>query len=198
MQITNSTSLFNTTSKDTLLSKDKDEILNNSFESLIEEKNEDKQKNIKIKNDEKEEREALVKDLLSLLKTGFTESELERIKELLEKLETLKKRKSSDGNLTLSQIESTLKDLKTTLIEAQEKATGRSVRNIDEDSNSFLPLQKEIEEKINGLKNNFILNENGTSLKENPLLSISSSEQLKLLEQLKQKIEYKTLFFLPN
>ncbi|MDY3199574.1 MAG: hypothetical protein RBQ84_01315 [Arcobacter sp.] len=187
MQITNSTSLFNTTSKDTLLSKDKDEILNNSFESLIEEKNEDKQKNIKIRNDEKEEREALVKDLLSLLKTGFTESELERIKELLEKLETLKKRKSSDGNLTLSQIESTLKDLKTTLIEAQEKATGRSVRNIDEDSNSFLPLQKEIEEKINGLKNNFTLNENGTSLKENQLLSISSSEQLKLLEQLKQK-----------
>jgi len=187
MQITNSTSLFNTTSKDTLLSKDKDEILNNSFESLIEEKNEDKQKNIKIRNDEKEEREALVKDLLSLLKTGFTESELERIKELLEKLETLKKRKSSDGNLTLSQIESTLKDLKTTLIEAQEKATGRSVRNIDEDSNSFLPLQKEIEEKINGLKNNFTFNENGTSLKENQLLSISSSEQLKLLEQLKQK-----------
>lgn len=181
MQITNSTTQLFETTKDELLSKTKDELLDNSFESLIQEKNE----NIKLRNNEKEEREALVKDLLSLLKTGFTEGELQQIQELLEKLESLKK-KANNGNQTLSQIESTIKDLKTTLIQAQEKVTGRSIKDTNEINNELLPIQQEFEEKINGLKS--ILSQNmGTTLKESQLLSMNTNDQLKLIEQLKQK-----------
>jgi hypothetical protein len=184
MQITTSTnSLFSTSAKDSLLSKDKEENSISSFDSLIEKEN-DKEDNVKIENNE---REALVKDILSLLKTGFTEDELEKIKELLDKLENLKKKKSSDGNLSLSEIESTLKDIKTTLIQAQEKVTGRSIRNTNENLNNTFPIKKEIEEKINGLKETFTNNKNGTSVKENQILSLSVADQLKLMEQLKQK-----------
>ena len=76
----------------------------------------------------------------------------------------------------------TLKDM---LKEAQEKATGRSVRDTNENNNELLPIQKDFEEKINGLKD--VFNKNGTSLKESQLLSINISDQIKLMEQLKQK-----------
>ncbi|MCB9096157.1 MAG: hypothetical protein H6630_00670 [Arcobacter sp.] len=75
--------------------------------------------------------------------------------------------------------------MKETLIKAQEKATGRSVRDTNENNNELLPIQKDFEEKINGLKD--VFNKNGTSLKESQLLSINISDQIKLMEQLKQK-----------
>ena len=44
-----------------------------------------------LKN-EIQEREKLVKDILSLLKIGFTEEELKNIEKLLQELESLKKK----------------------------------------------------------------------------------------------------------
>ena len=175
MQISSpsSTSLFDTLSEN-LLSKKTNETEGSSFDSLIERK-EDSSVII-----HKETTENLVKDLMSLLKTGFTEQELKDIEEILKKLEALNKDKSSGKSDSLTDIENRIKQLQAHLKEAQEKATGRSARNLDTDT----ILDSEIKtydskENLNNIKN-------GSVLKENQLIVASASEQLRLLEQLKQ------------
>lgn len=181
MQVINTTSILNSTPNN-LLSKEDDKVLDNTFESMIENNKTDEKEELK---NEIQERENLVKDILSLLKTGFTEEELKNIEKFLQELESLKKKRSSGGNVSPEDIDEILRDMKETLIKAQEKATGRSVRDINENNNELLPIQKDFEEKINGLKD--VFNKNGTSLKESQLLSINISDQIKLMEQLKQK-----------
>ena len=175
MQISSpaSTSLFNTSSEN-LLSKKTNEIEGSSFDSLIEKK-EDSSVII-----HKETTENLVKDLMSLLKTGFTEQELKDIEEILKKLEALNKDKSSGKSDSLTDIENRIKQLQAHLKEAQEKATGRSARNLDTDTilNSEIKTY-DSKENLNNIKD-------GSVLKENQLIVASASEQLRLLEQLKQ------------
>lgn len=175
MQISSpsSTSLFDTLSEN-LLSKKTNETEGSSFDSLIERK-EDSSVII-----HKETTENLVKDLMSLLKTGFTEQELKDIEEILKKLEALNKDKSSGKSDSLTDIENRIKQLQAHLKEAQEKATGRSARNLDTDTilNSEIKTY-DSKENLNNIKN-------GSVLKENQLIVASASEQLRLLEQLKQ------------
>ena len=172
MQIS-STSLFDTLSEN-LLSKKTNETEGSSFDSLIEKK-EDSSVII-----HKETTENLVKDLMSLLKTGFTEQELKDIEEILKKLEALNKDKSSGKSDSLTDIENRIKQLQAHLKEAQEKATGRSARNLDTDTilNSEIKTY-DSKENLNNIKN-------GSVLKENQLIVASAREQLRLLEQLKQ------------
>ena len=172
MQIS-STSLFDTLSEN-LLSKKTNETEGSSFDSLIERK-EDSSVII-----HKETTENLVKDLMSLLKTGFTEQELKDIEEILKKLEALNKDKSSGKSDSLTDIENRIKQLQAHLKEAQEKATGRSARNLDTDTilNSEIKTY-DSKENLNNIKD-------GSVLKENQLLVASAGEQLRLLEQLKQ------------
>ena len=175
MQISSpsSTSLFDTLSEN-LLSKKTNETEGSSFDSLIERK-EDSSVII-----HKETTENLVKDLMSLLKTGFTEQELKDIEEILKKLEALNKDKSSGKSDSLTDIENRIKQLQAHLKEAQEKATGRSARNLDTDT----ILNSEI--KTYDSKENLKNIKDGSVLKENQLIVASASEQLRLLEQLKQ------------
>ena len=170
---TSSTSLFDTLSEN-LLSKKTNETEGSSFDSLIERK-EDSSVII-----HKETTENLVKDLMSLLKTGFTEQELKDIEEILKKLEALNKDKSSGKSDSLTDIENRIKQLQAHLKEAQEKATGRSARNLDTDTilNSEIKTY-DSKENLNNIKD-------GSVLKENQLIVASASEQLRLLEQLKQ------------
>lgn len=168
-----STSLFDTLSEN-LLSKKTNETEGSSFDSLIEKK-EDSSVII-----HKETTENLVKDLMSLLKTGFTEQELKDIEEILKKLEALNKDKSSGKSDSLTDIENRIKQLQAHLKEAQEKATGRSARNLDTDT----ILNSEI--KTYDSKENLKNIKDGSVLKENQLIVASASEQLRLLEQLKQ------------
>ena len=182
MQISSpsSTSLFDTLSEN-LLSKKTNETEGSSFDSLIEKK-EDSSVII-----HKETTENLVKDLMSLLKTGFTEQELKDIEEILRKLEALNKDKSSGKSDSLTDIENRIKQLREHLKEAQEKATGRSARNLDTDTildNTFSLHQEP--EKILNSKENLNNIKDGSVLKENQLLVASAGEQLRLLEQLKQ------------
>ena len=175
MQISSpsSTSLFDTLSEN-LLSKKTNETEGSSFDSLIERKEDS------LVIIHKETTENLVKDLMSLLKTGFTEQELKDIEEILKKLEALNKDKSSGKSDSLTDIENRIKQLQAHLKEAQEKATGRSARNLDTDTilNSEIKTY-DSKENLNNIKN-------GLVLKENQLIVASASEQLRLLEQLKQ------------
>ena len=175
MQISSpsSTSLFDTLSEN-LLSKKTNETEGSSFDSLIERKEDSSTITYK------ETTESLVKDLMSLLKTGFTEQELKDIEEILKKLEALNKDKSSGKSDSLTDIENRIKQLQAHLKEAQEKATGRSARNLDTDTilNSQIKTY-DSKENLNNIKD-------GSVLKENQLIVASASEQLRLLEQLKQ------------
>lgn len=78
------------------------------------------------------ETENLYKDLMSLLKTGFTEKELKEIEKVLKELESLKKAKSSATGSTLTDLEKKINDLENTLKEAQMKATGRATKTTEE------------------------------------------------------------------
>lgn len=182
MQISSTTtsSLFNTSSEN-LLTKKTNETEGPSFDSLL--KKEEDSSTITYK----ETTENLVKDLMSLLKTGFTEQELKDIEEILKKLEALNKDKSSGKADSLTDIENRIKQLQEHLKEAQEKATGRSARNLDTDTilNNTFSLHQEpvknldLKESLNNIKD-------GSVLKENQLLVASAGEQLRLMEQLKQ------------
>lgn len=182
MQISSTTtsSLFNTSSEN-LLTKKANETEGPSFDSLL--KKEEDSSTITYK----ETTENLVKDLMSLLKTGFTEQELKDIEEILKKLEALNKDKSSGKADSLTDIENRIKQLQEHLKEAQEKATGRSARNLDTDTilNNTFSLHQEhvknldLKESLNNIKD-------GSVLKENQLLVASAGEQLRLMEQLKQ------------
>lgn len=183
MQIstTTPTSLFNTSSEN-LLSKETNEAEKTSFDSLIEKKEDS---SVVI---HKETTENLVKDLMSLLKTGFTEQELKDIEEILRKLEALNKDKSSGNSNSLIDIENKIKQLQAHLKEAQEKATGRSAQNLDTNTNlnNTLSINQEPQIKISNSKETLNNIKDGSVLKENQLLVASAGEQLKLLSQLKQ------------
>ncbi|MFA6741068.1 MAG: hypothetical protein WCR78_06200 [Arcobacteraceae bacterium] len=182
MQISSntSTSLFNTSSEN-LLSKKTNETDGSSFDSLIENKED-------VSITYKETTENLVKDLMSLLKTGFTEQELKDIEEILKKLETLNKDKSSGKSDSLTDIENRIKELQAHLKEAQEKATGRSTKNLDTDTilNNDFSLNQEPEIKTYNSRENLNDIKDGSVLKENQLLVATAGEQLRLIEQLKQ------------
>ena len=94
-------------------------LFNNLLESNVIQKKED-------------ETENLYKDLMSLLKTGYTEEELVEIEKILKELESLKKSKSSATGSTLTDIEKKINDLENTLKEAQLKATGRATKTTEE------------------------------------------------------------------
>lgn len=83
-------------------------------------------------NKKEDETENLYKDLMSLLKTGFTEEELKEIEKILKELESLKKTKSSATGSSLTDIEKKINDLENTLKEAQLKATGRATKTTEE------------------------------------------------------------------
>lgn len=182
MQISSTTtsSLFNTSSEN-LLTKKTNETEGLSFDSLL--KKEEDSSTITYK----ETTENLVKDLMSLLKTGFTEQELKDIEEILKKLEALNKDKSSGKSDSLTDIENRIKQLREHLKEAQEKATGRSARNLDTDTilNNTFSLHQEPVKNLN-LKESLNNIKDGSVLKENQLLVASAGEQLRLMEQLKQ------------
>ena len=179
MQIseTTSPSLLSNTNEN-FSSKNTKNTKEDSFDSLI--KNEGN--TIEI---EKQSTESLVKDLMSLLKTGYTEEELKNIEEILKKLAALRKNNSS-GNNSFSNIEDQIKQLRQDLKLAQQEATGRTVQDINlDDTNNSLISNEESKLNNNSTKN---LNstKDGSDLKENQLLFASVSEQLKLLATLNQ------------
>ena len=76
--------------------------------------------------------ENLYKDLMSLLKTGFTEAELKEIEKILNELKSLKKAISSATGSTLTDLEKKINDIENTLKGAQLKATGRATKTTEE------------------------------------------------------------------
>ncbi|QKF67106.1 hypothetical protein AVENP_1554 [Arcobacter venerupis] len=180
MQIleTTSPSLLSSTNEN-FSSKNTKNTEEDSFDSLIKKEG----NTIEV---EKQSTESLVKDLMSLLKTGYTEEELKNIEEILKKLAALRKNNSS-GNNSLSDIENQINQLKQDLKLAQQEATGRTVQDISfDDVNNSLTSNQESKLKNSNSTGNLNSIKDGSILKENQLLLASTSEQLKLLFTLNQ------------
>lgn len=180
MQIleTTSPSLLSSTNEN-FSSKNTKNTEEDSFDSLIKKEG----NTIEV---EKQSTESLVKDLMSLLKTGYTEEELKNIEEILKKLAALRKNNSS-GNNSLSDIENQINQLQQDLKLAQQEATGRTVQDISfDDVNNSLTSNQESKLKNSNSTGNLNSIKDGSILKENQLLLASTSEQLKLLFTLNQ------------
>lgn len=75
------------------------------------------------KEDSNTKTEDLVKDILSLLRTGFTVSELEELEELLKKLQD----KIKEGNYTEEEVEALLSNVEKAIAEMKKKLTGEAI-----------------------------------------------------------------------
>ena len=84
MQILETTSSLLNNTNEKLSSKNTKNKEEDSFDSLIKKE----ENTVEV---EKQSTESLFKDLMSLLKTGYTEGELKNIEEILRKLATLRK-----------------------------------------------------------------------------------------------------------
>lgn len=171
MQITSSTNSVFTNSNDSVDVTEVSNGTNEFFEDLL--------NNSSKKEDEKEVIESLVNDVMSLYKTGFTIEELEEIEKLLKELQPLLNDKSNNQNISTSDIDKIIKKIEMSLMQAQEKATGRHVEKSETNSNeTFETRIANIQETIQNIKNGSILKQ--------PPNTLSSYDELKLLLELKQ------------
>lgn len=107
-----------------------------SFSNYIQE-NQNKKKDTENENsqsvkkeDENTKMEDLVKDILSLLRTGFTVSELEELEELLKKLQE----KIKKGNYTEEEVEALLSNVEKAIAMMKKKLTGEATIEAGEDN----------------------------------------------------------------
>ncbi|RXJ78723.1 hypothetical protein CRV03_01450 [Arcobacter sp. F155] len=131
-----------------------------------------------------EETKALYEDILSLLKTGFTTSELETIQKLLIEL----KEKSKEGNYSKSEVEEMLSNAEKEIAKLQKRVSGEVViknnenslsseeNSLDEDSKNFLQRIEKAMKTIDTLALSKDIREN----------SAKESEILQMINQFKQ------------
>lgn len=101
----------------------------------------------------KEETTKLLDDLLSMIKTGLTVSELENLQELLAKLNALQGKENKSPSMQ-QEIESMLKDLEDAVLAIKKKLFGEAIINQDsdkktEDKDSIESRIKTVSEAIN-------------------------------------------------
>lgn len=92
---------------------------------------------LEIKKTEEKEQEALLENLDSVAKTGFTKDELELIKQIFEELQ----KRRAESTQTSKNPEDYIKDLQNDLQTAIFKATGKQVKLDKDFVNSFLNQQ---------------------------------------------------------
>lgn len=143
-----------------------------------------KEKTSKKEEENIEETKALYEDILSLLKTGFTTSELEAIEKLLIEL----KEKIKEGNYSKSEVEEMLSNAEKEIAKLQKRVSGEVViknnenslsseeNSLDEDSKNFLQRIEKAMKTIDTLALSKDIREN----------SAKESEILQMISQFKQ------------
>ncbi len=124
---------------------------------------------------------ALVDDLISVIKTGFTESELEYIEQLLAEIRKLLKEKDEDSVSSDEDIDKQIKDIEDAILALEKRIYGVSIvemegetteqENNDSDTQEstgfhFEERLNEIEQKVNDMKNGDLKQPTDTSNKE--------------------------------
>jgi hypothetical protein len=140
------------------------QVLTNQYKSLNGE-------SIHDNTDSNAKTEALVKDLMSVIKTGFTESELEYMEQLLKEIRKLLKEKDDeDSTSTNADIEKQIKALEDALLALEKKVLGVVIVNAEDDNTqqndkdedtpksnetNFEERMNNIEKKINVMKSGY-------------------------------------------
>ena len=134
--ILSSVNTTNQTSNSFLKTSTIDKTKSDDFENLIASQKSSTQSNTKTTNEnkneivkEKDSTQKLYEDLISLLKTGFTKSELKAFEEKLKEILKMKK----DGKPE-NEIEAALKKLSLEIQEAKKRVSGQVVKEADDNT----------------------------------------------------------------
>ena len=150
--ILSSVSTTNQTSNSFLKTSNVDKAKSDDFENLIASQKSSTQSNTKTTNEnkteivkEKDSTQKLYEDLISLLKTGFTKSELKAFEEKLKEILKMKKDGKPDN-----EIEAALKKLSLEIQEAKKRVSGQVVKEAD-DNTTITPSTNETSTEGEGI-----------------------------------------------
>ncbi len=130
----------------------------NAFQGLTNQHKSLKGESIHDNSDSNAKIEALLKDLISVIKTGFTESELEYMEQLLEEIRKLLKEKDDEDSQTSNEeIEKQIKALEDAVFDLEKKILGVIIINPDEEedvdaSDSPESAGLSVEERLNAIE----------------------------------------------
>ena len=134
----------------------------NAFEGLTNQYKSLKGESIHDSSDSNQTTEALVKDLISVIKTGFTESELEFMEQLLKEIRKLLKEKDDENSTTSNEeIEKQIKYLEEALLALEKEVLGVVIVNAEDENTQQnnndeedIPKSNELsfEERINTIE----------------------------------------------
>ena len=134
--ILSSVSTTNQTSNSFLKTSNVDKAKSDDFENLMASQKSSTQSNTKTTNEnkneivkEKDSTQKLYEDLISLLKTGFTKSELKAFEEKLKEILKMKQDGKPDN-----EIEAALKKLSLEIQEAKKRVSGQVVKEADDNT----------------------------------------------------------------
>ena len=134
--ILSSVNTTNQTSNSFLKTSNVDKTKSDDFENLMASQKSSTQSNTKTTNEnkteivkEKDSTQKLYEDLISLLKTGFTKSELKAFEEKLKEILKMKKDGKPDN-----EIEAALKKLSLEIQEAKKRVSGQVVKEADDNT----------------------------------------------------------------
>ena len=144
---------------------------NNDFSNLL----------VNITQSKEDQRDKLIEDLLSVLRTGFTKSELELLQEYLRQIKQLKENQEENG-LSDKEINDLVSALELAIFKLKSKNSGIAIIKSDDknkkQTNEIMDFDQrleDIQESLNDMKN--------AKEKLKKFTTSSSSEQLELLKQ---------------
>lgn len=116
---------------------------------------------------------ALVADIVSMFKTGFTVEELERIEEILKEIREKIKEYKENGTGSIEEIDEMMKQLERFVVELQKRITGVAILDVSDSTNtstgemSFASLADlNIEQRIDAIQDSLNEMRSGELLKE--------------------------------
>lgn len=176
-------------------------IINNEYSSSTQETNTNKKTQEKTDNsfedslnseDTKENNtsENLVKDIISLLKIGFTIDELEQFQEYIRKLKEELKKESKKDSPNYDEIEKTISQIEKAIASMKESLRGQAIIEVGNDvafeSKNKNNSQDKVESMLNRLdsaQKDIESFKSGRIKKED--LNLNNQDEFKLLEELK-------------
>lgn len=183
MEISNNRQTYSQTTYE----KSEKNTTENSFNSYFEyekQENSTKSSEEQTKVEDVDETKALYEDIMSLLKTGFTVSELEAIQEKLIEL----KDKIKEGNYSQSEVEQMLSKLEKEITLLQKRVTGEAIIKVDENNtlkNEDNTLDAQDKNFLQRIEQAIIKIDNLKAPKDIKEQSASESEVLAMIDKFK-------------
>ncbi|MBP9491220.1 MAG: hypothetical protein KBE77_07195, partial [Aliarcobacter sp.] len=135
-------------------------------------------------NEDKSSTQSLYKDIISLLRTGFTVGELKAFEDRLKEILRMMQEKDSGKNITIEDIEAAIKQLEREILEAKKTRTGQVLVKTSENTTSTTNSGSDIETTIGNITHMFQEIKNSsknTNIKDEEETRNEAYDRLKLL-----------------